>query len=98
HPPSPPSPTRRSSDLGPYSRGARCHWSHAPAAELFTAFVQESAGWARQRDREPTLAAEAAPGTVLSVAARALHRGPPPRPRTLKDRKSTRLNSSHLVI
>ena len=30
-----------------------------------------------QRDREPTLAAEAAPGTVLSVAARALHRGPP---------------------
>ena len=31
-----------------------------------------------QRDREPTLAAEAAPGTVLSVAARALHRGLPP--------------------
>src|SRR5256885_11756199 len=67
---------------GPYSRGARGHWSPAPAAELFTAFVQESAGWARQRDREPTLAAQAAPDTVLSGAARALHRGlPPPRPR-----------------
>src|SRR5712691_11770160 len=59
--------TGRSAGLAPAERRA------APAAELLAALVQETARWARGRERQPALTAEAAPLTVLRVAPRTLH-------------------------